>query len=53
MGYLEGHGDLVNRLQIRAISVTVWVIGVIDLLTKSSDPPSRVGGVWVGVGFSI
>ena len=33
--YLEGHGDLVSRL-IRGITrVTIWVIGVINLLTKS------------------
>ena len=34
-GYLEGQGDLVNGL-IRGITrVTIWVIGVSDLLTKS------------------
>ena len=33
--YLEGQGDLVSRL-IRGITgVTIWVIGVINLLTKS------------------
>ena len=25
--YLEGHGDLVSRLIIRIIRVTLWVIG--------------------------
>ena len=33
--YLEGQGDLESRL-IRGISrVTIWVIGVINLVTKS------------------
>ena len=33
--YSEGQGDLVSRL-IRGITgVTIWVIGVISLLTKS------------------
>ena len=36
MGYLEGHGDLVSRLIIRIIRVTIGVIGVINLLSKSS-----------------
>ena len=27
------------------IRVTIWVIGVINLLTKSPDPPSRVQGL--------
>ena len=35
LGYLEGQGDLVSSL-IRGISrVTIWVIGVINLLTKT------------------
>ena len=33
--YLEGQGDLVTRLIIGIIGVTIWVIGVINLLTKS------------------
>ena len=34
--YLEGQGDLVSRL-IREISrITIWVVGVINLLTKSA-----------------
>ena len=33
--YLEGHGDLLSRLIIRISRVTVWVIGVLNLLTKS------------------
>ena len=33
--YLEGQGDVVNRLIIRRTRVTEWVIGIIDLLTKS------------------
>ena len=34
-GYLEGQGDLVSRLIKGIIGVTIWVIGVINLLTKS------------------
>ena len=33
--YLEGHGDLVSRLIMEISGVTIWVIGVINLLTKS------------------
>ena len=33
--YLEGQGDLASRLVVRIARVTVWVIGVINLLTKS------------------
>ena len=34
--YLECQGDLVHRLIIGIIGVTIWVIvGVINLLTKS------------------
>ena len=33
--YLEGQGDLVTRLIMGIIGVTVWVLGVINLLTKS------------------
>ena len=32
--YLEGQGDLVNRLTMGISRVTKWVIGVINLLTK-------------------
>ena len=32
---LEGQGDLVNRLIIGVTRVTIWVIGVTNLLTKS------------------
>ena len=35
LAYLEGHGDLVSRLILGIIKVTIWVIGVINLLTKS------------------
>ena len=41
MRYLEGHEDLVSRLKVRITMVTVWVVGVINLLTKSPDPPSK------------
>ena len=34
--YLEGQGDLVSRLIMGIIGVTIlWVIGIIILLTKS------------------
>ena len=33
--YLEGQGDLVGGLIIGISRVTIWVIGVIKLLTKS------------------
>ena len=32
---LEGQGDLVGRLIMGIIRVTIWVIGVINLHTKS------------------
>ena len=35
IAYLEGHGDLVSRLKIGIIGVTIMVIGAINLLTKS------------------
>ena len=34
-GYLEGQEDLVSRLIIGISRVTIWVMGVINLLTKS------------------
>ena len=33
--YLEGQGDLATRLVVGIIGVTIWVIGVINLLTQS------------------
>ena len=33
--YLEGQGDLVTRLIMGIIGVTIWVIGVSNLFTKS------------------
>ena len=33
--YLEGHGDFVDGLRMGITRVTTWVIGVINLLTKS------------------
>ena len=36
--YLEGQGDLVSGLIMGIIGVTIWVIGVINLLTKSPRP---------------
>ena len=41
--YPEGQGDLVSRLIVGIVRVTIWVAEVIDLLTKSPpDPPSMV-----------
>ena len=34
--YLGGQGDLVSRLIIGINGLTIWVTGVINLLTKSS-----------------
>ena len=33
--YLECHGDLLTGLIMGIIRVTIWIIGVINLLTKS------------------
>ena len=33
--YLEGQGDLVSRLIKGIIGVTIWLIGVISIFTKS------------------
>ena len=33
--YLEGHGDLVNGLIMGVIEVVIWLILVINLVTKS------------------
>ena len=35
LNYLEGQGDLVSSLIMGISRVTIWVIGVITLLTKS------------------
>ena len=35
LDYLEGQGDLVSGLIMGITRVTIWVIGVINLLTKS------------------
>ena len=32
--YLVGQGDLASRLVMGIIKVTIWVIGIINLLTK-------------------
>ena len=40
--YLEGHWDLVSRLVMGMIGVTIWVTGVITYLLSPHDPPSRV-----------
>ena len=36
--YLEGQGDLVSRLIMGISRVTIWVIGIINLLPKSPSP---------------
>ena len=33
--YLEGHGDLVSKLIMGITGFITWLIGVINLLTKS------------------
>ena len=33
--YLEGHGDFVSRLITDISGVVIWLMGVINLLTKS------------------
>ena len=33
--YLEGQGDLVSRLRMGINGLTIWVIGVLNLLAKS------------------
>ena len=38
--YSEGYGDLVSRLILGVIGLLIWLIGAINLLTKSPDPPS-------------
>ena len=39
--YLEGQGDWAGRLLVGITRITVWVIGVINLPTKFSGPPSK------------
>ena len=39
MVYLEGQGDLVSRAIMGILRLTIWVIGVMNLLTKSHPPP--------------
>ena len=34
-GYLEGHGGLVGRLVTGIVGFILWLIGTINLLTKS------------------
>ena len=36
---MEGRADLVTRLIVGIIGVTIWIIGAINLLTKSPCPP--------------
>ena len=35
LGYLDRQGDLVSRLLMGITGVTIWVIGVLNLLAKS------------------
>ena len=39
--YLEGQGDLVSRLITPITHVVTPFIPIINLLTRSPDPPSR------------
>ena len=39
--YLEGQGDLVSRFIRELTRVTIWVIELINLISKSLDPPSK------------
>ena len=34
--YLEGHGDLVSGFRMGIIGVIIWLIGVINLVSKST-----------------
>ena len=45
--YSEGPGDLVSRLIMGIIRATIWVMGIMKLLTKSPDPPSRLWGFYL------
>ena len=53
-GYLEGQGDLVSKLRMGIVGGTIWVIRVINLLTRPPDPPSNVWECRVyGLGFGV
>ena len=39
--YLEGQGDLVSRFIRELTRVAIWVIGLINLISKSLDAPSK------------
>ena len=43
--YLEGHGDLVTRLIIGIIGVSMWLMGGSFTCFSPHDPPSRVNGL--------
>ena len=45
---MEGQGDLVSRVLTPITHIVTLVIPLIDLLTKSPDPPSSVAGVHDG-----
>ena len=47
---LEGQGDLVSRLRTPITHTVAPVIPIIQLFTKSRDPPSRGLGFW---GFEL
>ena len=42
--YLEGHGDLVSRVVIGVTGVIIWLMGVINLLSKSPCPSKYSAG---------
>ena len=42
--YLQGQGALVGRLMMGILGASIWLPGIINLLTKSPRPPSRALG---------
>ena len=36
---LEGEAGFVSRLIMEIVGVTVWLKGIVNILTKSPDPP--------------
>ena len=50
---MEGQGDLVSRLIIEIIRITIWVRGVIIYLLSPPDPPSIVETPTVDAGFKV
>ena len=38
---MEGQRDMVSRLIIGVMAVTIWLVGIIIMPIKFFDPPSR------------